>query len=72
MNVARIKDGVVVNIEVADEEWVAANNGVDGYEFIESTEEMPAHVGLSWEPIGGFEQPYVAPVDPPTEPTEAA
>jgi hypothetical protein len=33
MNISRILDGVVVNIEVADAEWVAANQGVDGYTF---------------------------------------
>ena len=33
MNISRILDGVVVNIEVADAEWVAINQGVDGYTF---------------------------------------
>lgn len=60
MNVARIKDGIVVNIEVADEAWVVAHDGEDGYTFIayEDTDPRP-HIGLTWSKRGGFEQPPV-------------
>ena len=47
MNIARIDaaTSTVANLEVAAAEWVAAND------------DNPAHIGLTWEPIGGFEQP---------------
>lgn len=64
MEVARIKDGIVVNLEVADEAWVAANDGVDGYTFVPfdlyATDNAapPPQIGLRFDPATGrFEQP---------------
>lgn len=62
MNIARIdaKTSKVVNIEVASLEWIKENADPNGeFIFVESTDDNPAHIGLSWEPIGGFEQPPV-------------
>jgi hypothetical protein len=59
MNIARIKDGVVVNLEVADAEWVNANNGINDYVFVEYSDSDPAHIGLGWSSEEGFEQPPV-------------
>jgi hypothetical protein len=57
MNIARIADGVVTNIEVADDEWIAANQGIDAFTFVAYTDENPGHIGLSWTEEEGFEQP---------------
>lgn len=64
--VARIKDGIVVNLEVADDEWIAQNNGIDGYTFIPFVQEpddpatappSPA-IGYGFDPVTGlFKQP---------------
>lgn len=62
MNIARIdaKSSKVVNIEIASPEWVKENADPTGpWIFVEYTDTNPAHIGLSWEPIGGFEQPIV-------------
>lgn len=59
MNIARIKDGIVVNLEVADAEWVAENDGIDGFTFIEYTDTQSAHIGLIWNQLDGFEQPVM-------------
>lgn len=64
MNVARIKDGIVVNLEVADEAWVAENDGVDGYTFVAydlyagESAAPPPQIGFRLDPATGrFEQP---------------
>ena len=49
MNIARVKDGVVINIEIADETWVAANQGIDGYEFVPYDAASPAAPGYLWD-----------------------
>jgi hypothetical protein len=59
MNIARIKDGIVVNIEVADREWLEKNQGLDGFYFIEWTYDSPAYIGYGWNELSGFEQPAV-------------
>ena len=67
MNVARIKDGVVVNLEVADQAWITENDGVDGYTFIPYVLDVPEVerstappspvIGLGFDPVTGlFEQ----------------
>ena len=60
MNIARIDatTSKVVNTEVATQEWVTANADPNGpWIFVEIPDDNPAHIGLTWEPIGGFEQP---------------
>lgn len=57
MNIARIRNGIVINIEVADQEWIDANQGTDGCTFVEYTNEQPAHIGFGWTEANGFEQP---------------
>lgn len=72
MNVVRIKDGIVINIEVADQAWIDANEGIDGFTFV-PWDDTPAstleeddtvqfrnipHIGLRYDPATGlFEQP---------------
>ena len=63
-SIARIKDGLVTNLEVADDEWIAANQGINGFVFISYTDEKPAHIGLAWTEEEGFEQPPIEEVDP--------
>ena len=60
MNLARVRDGVVVNIEVADTEWLSAAQATkndDSVELIEYTDDAPAHIGYRYNPEQGFEQP---------------
>lgn len=72
MNIARVIDGFVVNIEVADEEWVAAHDGINGATFVpfgddprEADDAGAAnspHIGLRFDAETGlFEQPMVEP-----------
>ena len=64
MDIARIVDGVIVNIEVADVAWIEANTDPTGRTlFVPFDVDNPAIVGLGWEPIGGFEQ---RPAEPET------
>ena len=57
MNIARVVDGIVVNIEVASQEWVAAQDD-PGVAFIEYTDANPAHIGLAFDSkTGVFAQP---------------
>lgn len=66
MNIARVINGVVVNIEVADQAWILANTpSSDGAIFVEIPEAGTAHIGLGWSEYGGFEQP---PTPPPSIP----
>lgn len=58
--VARIKDGIVVNIECADAEWLDAHADDLEYRFVPYTPEAPAAIGLRHDPETGFEQPAVA------------
>lgn len=61
MNIARIVNGLVVNIEIADQEWIDANQGVDGCTFVPYTDSNVAYIGLGWNEIDGFEQPSSVP-----------
>lgn len=58
MNLARIDlaTGRVVNIEVAEPEWVAArSNGENGYIFVPYSPPSVPVIGLRWSPTDGFE-----------------
>lgn len=60
MNIARIDaaTGVVVNIEVADLEWIETNADPAGpWIFVPYDDDGPAAIGDSWDPIGGFTRP---------------
>jgi len=48
MNIARISNGIVINIEVADQEWLDAQDQTD-VTFIPYTEEAPARIGDTWD-----------------------
>tara|TARA_B110000858_G_scaffold90866_1_gene105034 strand:- start:187 stop:480 length:294 start_codon:yes stop_codon:yes gene_type:complete len=66
MNIARVIDGVVVNLEVADAEWIDANTpSPDGAIFTPIPDGNPGHIGLGWSETDGFEQP---PTPPPSVP----
>ena len=72
MNVARVHGGVVVNIEVADTEWLRAAQATkndDGVELIEYTDAAPAWIGYGYDPARGFEQPPLV-VETDTDPPE--
>lgn len=57
MNIARIEDGIVVNIEVADAEWLDAQTPPPGVALVPYTPDNPAFIGLGYDPETGFEQP---------------
>lgn len=60
MDIARIDaaTGVVVNVEVADLEWIEANADPDGpWIFVPYEDDAPAGIGDSWDSIGGFTGP---------------
>lgn len=68
MNIGRIRNGVVVNIEIVDEQWV--DDGSSDDVLIPYTDEQPAFIGLGWSEVDGFEQPSAteAPVADPGSP----
>lgn len=55
LTVARIEDGIVVNIEVVTDEWLNGS-GAEGLTFVPITDQ-PAYIGLHWDVLTGFEQP---------------
>ena len=60
MDIARIDaaTGVVVNVEVADLEWIEANADPDGPTvFVPVQDGDHPAIGYGWDPIGGFAQP---------------
>ena len=71
MNIARIVGGIVVNLEIADEEWISENS-TEEISFVSTEGEIDAHIGSTWTPELGFqkseervalEQPDFIPVD---------
>lgn len=62
MNIARIDlaTGLVVNIEVGDQEWLDAHADDPDFLFEPYPEEQPAVIGLGYDPGTGFEQPEPA------------
>ena len=62
MNIARIIDGTVVNVEVASQEWLDGQS-MPGVEFVPYTAANPACIGYPYDPITGtFAQPEPEPV----------
>lgn len=53
MNIARVKNGLIVNIEVADQQWIDAQP-VGEFEFIPYTEGDLVVVGDAYGPQVGF------------------
>ena len=56
----RVRDGVVMDIELGDTEWLRAAQGTkndNGEELIEYSDNAPAYVGYGYDPARGFEQP---------------
>ena len=47
MNIARVVDGYVVNIEIADQEWLDAQD--DPSLFVPYTDDAPARIGDTWD-----------------------
>ena len=47
MNIARIKDGTVINIEVAGQEWIDAQD--DPSAFVPYADDAPARIGDRWD-----------------------
>jgi hypothetical protein len=48
MNIARIIDGTVVNIEVASQEWLDAQTD-PGVALVPYTDAAPAYIGGTWD-----------------------
>lgn len=48
MNIARVVDGTVVNVEVADQEWIDAQDD-PGVTFVPYEDDAPAVIGASWD-----------------------
>lgn len=61
LNVARILDGKVVNIEIATAEWIEAAQGVDGYTFVVYPDTERVHIGMDWTKKKGFVETEPAP-----------
>lgn len=58
MKIARVLDGIVVNIEVASPEWLTDNSaGSDGSVLVPYEDSDVVHIGLGWSAATGFEQP---------------
>lgn len=56
--IARVLNNVVINIEVADEKWISANNpGEDGSILVPYYDNEIPYIGLGWSEETGFEQP---------------
>jgi hypothetical protein len=54
---AVIENGIVENIIVGVEDEVVAANPT---KYVEYFKELPAHIGLGWDEVTGFEQPSVS------------
>lgn len=54
MHIARIENGVVVNIEVADQAYLDAHLEAN---LVPYPDTAPATIGLRYDPARGFEQP---------------
>lgn len=56
MQIARIRNGIVVNVELADDDWLADGAGDDL--LVPYTDSNPASIGLGYDAeTGVFEQP---------------
>lgn len=49
--------GTVVNVEMAEQEWLDAHADDPDYLFVPYTDAEPAIIGLGYDPGTGFEQP---------------
>jgi hypothetical protein len=57
MNFAKIVDGTVINIEVADEEWAAEyNKKFDDCVYVLIPENVTVNIGSKWNDTDGFEK----------------
>jgi hypothetical protein len=65
MNVARIIDGTVVNIEVAEQSWIDAQDDPN-VTFVPYTDDAPTVIGATWDG-----KAFTAP-DPGPDPIAAA
>lgn len=52
--VARVRDGRVENIEVATAEWIAGEEGRDGFTFVPYSDSECVNIGMRWSPTDGF------------------
>jgi hypothetical protein len=60
MNIARIVDGVVVNLEVADEEWLEENSAnYSGVQFVVIPNGVQVRIGSTWTELEGFEKIFL-------------
>jgi hypothetical protein len=59
LRIARIDlaSGLVVNVEMAAQDWLDAHADDPEFLFVVDAPDLPAHVGLGYDPGTGFEQP---------------
>jgi hypothetical protein len=59
MNIARIDKatGVVLNVEVASQEWLDAHADDPDFDFVAYTPEAPASIGGTHDEVQGFTAP---------------
>ena len=56
LRIARIIDGIVVNVEMASQDWLDAQDDPT-VTFVEDDPAGSACIGLGYDPGTGFEQP---------------
>lgn len=57
LRIARIIDGIVVNVEMAAQDWLDAHATDPDFLFVVDEPPGSAHIGLGYDPGTGFEQP---------------
>ena len=62
MNIARVRNGIVENIEVATEEWLQNYSLETNEQVVLLSGQDAPHIGLSWSEATGFEQPEPEPI----------
>lgn len=70
INVARISNGLVENIEYVEEEWLMESGLTGDATLVRIDPDGTAHIGLAWNPTDGFEQPSIKYLDPEDQPLE--
>jgi hypothetical protein len=73
VQMARIDDGVVINIEIASLSWIEQNQDrPDGHILIGIPDDIIVPIGSFWSRDNGFYSAYVKPVqdEPPAPPID--
>jgi hypothetical protein len=57
VNIARIDDGVVVNLEVVTQDWLDDNADDPNFTFVAYIEGDYPTIGYGYDPVTGFDYP---------------